>query len=591
MSFYKTPLRDFQFVLHELLDTSAVMHSCGREEFDPGTIDQVLSAAGQFAEEVMAPLNASGDEEGCSLHEGVVTTPAGFPEAYRQYAENGWSALGCSTEHGGSAFPAAVENAVTEIFGGANMAFSAYPGMSQATYVNLRANGSPELNALYLPKLASGQWTGTMCLTEPQAGTDLGLLRTRAHRRGDGSYRLTGSKIFISGGEHDLAQNIVHLVLARLPDAPPGVKGISLFLVPKVIPNADGSLGERNGIVCGSIEHKMGIHGNSTCTMNLDDATGWLVGEPHKGLAGMFVQMNHLRLGVGITAIGVMEAAWQKSLRYANERVQGRSPGSVSPADSIVLHADVRRMLLTQKAYVEGLRALALWSSQLIDLSHSHPDAEARRDAAGLIALLTPGGKAMSSDIARESTLTAKQVFGGHGFIRESGVEQHVRDVRIVSLYEGTNGVQAMDLLGRKVLADGGVRMAAFIKQVVTHAEGHRAEPGLEEFVAPLVQLARNVKAVTSELIELSATDPHAAGAAAVPYLRLAGHLALSHMWLRAAQIALSRADSGDPFYASKIATARFYFRRLMPQSLALCEEIRAGAAPVMDAAALLDTQ
>lgn len=590
MSLYKTPLRDFQFVLHELLETSALMQSCGRAEFDAGTIDQVLSAAGQFAEEVMAPLNASGDEEGCVLQDGVVTTPSGFREAYRQYIANGWSALGCSAEHGGSEFPAAVENAVSEIFGGANMAFSAYPGMSTATYVNLRANGSEELKALYLPKMASGQWAGTMCLTEPQAGTDLGLLRTRATPQGDGSYRLTGSKIFISGGEHDLTENIVHLVLARLPDAPPGVKGISLFLVPKVIPKADGSLGERNAIVCGSIEHKMGIHGNSTCTMNLDGATGWLVGEPHKGLAGMFVQMNHLRLGVGITAIGVMEAAWQKSLRYANERVQGRTPGSVSAADAIVLHADVRRMLLTQKAYVEGLRALALWASQLIDVSREHPEAERRRDAAALVALLTPVVKAMSSDVAIESTLTAMQVFGGHGFIRESGVEQHVRDVRIIGLYEGTNGVQAMDLLGRKVLGDGGARMIDFIKQVTAHAKAHRERSALQEFAAPVVELARHVREVTLELLELAPGDPHAAGAASVPYLRLAGHLALSHMWLRAVEVALPKAGSGDPFYAAKVATARFYFRRLMPQSIALCEEIRAGSAPVMDAATLLDT-
>lgn len=589
MSLYKIPLRDFQFVLHELLDTSAVMHSCGREEFDAATIDQVLSAAGQFAEEVMAPLNAIGDEEGCQFRDGSVTTPSGFREAYRQYIESGWSSLACSAEHGGAEFPTAVENAVNEIFGAANMAFSAYPGMSQATYVNLRANGSPRLKALYLPKLASGLWTGTMCLTEPQAGTDLGLLRTRATPQLDGSYRLAGSKIFISGGEHDLAENIVHLVLARLPDAPPGVKGISLFLVPKVIPDADGSLGERNEIACGSIEHKMGIHGNSTCTMNLDGARGWLVGEPHKGLSGMFVQMNHLRLGVGITAIGVMEAAWQKSRRYANERVQGRSPGSVASADNIVLHADVRRMLLTQKAYVEGLRALALWLSQLIDLSHSHPDADVRLDAGGLIALLTPVVKAISSDIALESTLMAMQVFGGHGFIRESGVEQHVRDVRIISLYEGTNGVQAMDLLGRKVLADGGLRMGAFIERVVAHAQTHCARSGVEEFAAPVLELARKVQAVTGELIASSMDDPHAAGAAAVPYLRLVGHLALSYTWLRAAQLALAKAGSGDPFYASKIATARFYLRRLMPQSLALCEEIRAGAAPVMDAAALLD--
>jgi hypothetical protein len=588
MSLYKTPLRDFQFVLHELLETSTVMQSCGRADFDADTIDQVLSAAGEFAEGVMAPLNASGDEQGCALKDGVVTTPSGFREAYRQYIENGWSALGCSAEHGGSNFPAAVENAVSEIFGGANMAFSAYPGMSQATYVNLRANGSEDLKALYLPKMASGEWAGTMCLTEPQAGTDLGLLRTRAVPQADGTYRLTGSKIFISGGEQDLTENIVHLVLARLPDAPPGTKGISLFLVPKVIPDADGSLGERNAIVCGSIEHKMGIHANSTCTMNLDGATGWLVGEPNKGLAGMFVQMNHLRLGVGITAIGVMEAAWQKSLRYANERVQGRAPGSKSAADTIVLHADVRRMLLTQKAYVEGLRSLALWASQLIDVSHSHPDAGRRGEASALVALLTPVVKAMSSDVALESTITAMQVFGGHGFIHESGVEQHVRDVRIISLYEGTNGVQAMDLLGRKVLGDGGALMGEFVRLVTAHAQAQQAQPGMQEFVAPVTQLARRVGEITSELIAFAGNDPHAAGAACVPYLRLVGHLALSHMWLRAAQVALPKAASGDPFYASKVATARFYLRRLMPESISLCEEIRAGAAPVMDAAILL---
>lgn len=590
MSLYKSPLRDFQFVLHELLETSAVMQSCGRDEFDPATIDQVLSAAGQFAEEVVAPLNAPGDEEGCTLRDGVVTTPSGFREAYRQYVENGWSALSCSAEHGGSGFPVAVENAVGEIFGAANMALTSYPGMSHATYVNLRANGSAQLKSTYLPKLASGLWAGTMCLTEPQAGTDLGLLRTRAEPQPDGSYRLTGSKIFISGGEHDLTENIVHLVLARLPDAPQGVKGISLFLVPKFIPNADGTLGRRNGVVCGSIEHKMGIHGNSTCTMNFDGATGWLVGEAHKGLAGMFVQMNHLRLGVGITAIGVMEAAWQKSLRYANERLQGRAPGSgtVSGADPILLHADVRRMLLTQKAHVEGLRALALWTSQLIDVSHAHPDADRRGGAGALVALLTPVVKAMASDTAVESTLMAMQVLGGHGYVHDNGVEQHVRDVRIIGLYEGTNGVQAMDLLGRKVLADGGLRMADFIEHVSSHAEAQRDQPGMQEFAAPVVELAQRLASVTSELVELSAGDIHAAGAASVPYLRLVGHLALSHVWLRAVQVARPKSSSGDPFYASKIATARFYLRRVMPQCLALCEEIRAGAALVMDPSILL---
>ena len=589
MSPFKTPLRDFQFVLHELLDTSAVMQSCGRDEFDPDTIDQVLSAAGQFAEEVIAPLNARGDLEGCTLRDGVVTTPSGFREAYRQYAENGWSALGCSAEHGGSGFPSAVENAVSEIFSGANMALVSYTGMSQATYVNLRANGSAELKSIYLPKLASGQWAGTMCLTEPQAGTDLGLLRTRAEPQPDGSYRLTGSKIFISGGEQDLTENIVHLVLARIPDAPPGVKGISLFLVPKFIPNPDGTPGPRNAVVCGSIEHKMGIHGNSTCTMNFDGATGWLVGEANKGLAGMFVQMNHMRLVVGITATGVMEAAWQKSLRYAGERLQGRAPGSgtVSKADPILLHADVRRMLLTQKAHVEGLRALALWASQLVDVSQAHPDAERRAGAANVLALLTPVVKALASDAAVESTLLAMQVFGGHGYVRDNGVEQHLRDVRITGLYEGTNGVQAMDLLGRKVLGDGGLKMAEFIQHVARHAEAQRSQAGMQEFATPVVELAQRLAAVTSELVELSARDVHAAGAASAPYLRLAGHLALSHMWLRAAQVAFPKMASGDPFYASKVATARFYLLRLMPQCLSLCEEIRAGAAAVMDPAAL----
>ncbi|MBI5278330.1 MAG: acyl-CoA dehydrogenase C-terminal domain-containing protein [Burkholderiales bacterium] len=587
MSLYQAPLRDFQFVLHELLETSTVMQACGRSDFDAGTIDQVLAAAGEFAEGVIAPLNASGDEAGCELRDGVVTTPAGFRGAYRQYIDNGWSAIACSAEHGGSGFPTAVENAVNEIFGGANMAFSAYPGMSQATYVNVRANASEELKALYLPKMARGEWAGTMCLTEPQAGTDLGLLRTRAVPQPDGTYRITGSKIFISGGEHDLTENIVHLVLARLPDAPPGTKGISLFLVPKVIPNADGTLRERNAVVCGSIEHKMGIHANATCTMNFDGATGWLVGEANKGLAGMFVQMNHLRLGVGITAIGVMEAAWQKALRYANERVQGRAPGSTAPADLIVLHADVRRMLLTMKANVEGLRALALWASQLVDVSHAHPDADRRRDAESLVALLTPIVKAVGSDVALESTITAMQVFGGHGFIRESGVEQHVRDVRIVSLYEGTNGVQAMDLLGRKVIADGGIRMRAFVDQVMAHAETLHARPETQEFAGPVLQLARRVREISSELVALSVADQHAAGAASVPYLRLAGHLALSHVWLRTVEATRTKADSGDPFYASKLATARFYLKRLLPQTVALCEEIRAGAGVVMDEAAL----
>jgi alkylation response protein AidB-like acyl-CoA dehydrogenase len=587
MQGYKIPLRDLQFVLHELLQTSATMQACGHEEADRQTIDQVLAAAGDFAAEVIAPLNAAGDRQGCRLSApGVVQTPPGFRDAYVQFQQNGWNGLACSEEYGGQGFPAVIGVAVNEILGGANMAWTSYPGMSHASYVNIEANGSADIKALYLPKLASGEWAGTMCLTEPNAGTDLGLLRTRAAPQADGSYRITGTKIFISGGEHDLTENIVHLVLARLPDSPPGVKGISLFLVPKFIPGAGGSVGQRNAVVCGSIEEKMGIHGNSTCTMNFDGATGWMLGEPNKGMAAMFVQMNYMRIVVGMIAVGVMESAYQKSLAYANERLQGRVAGSSSggSADAIVRHADVRRMLLTQKANVEGLRALGLWAAQLYDLQ-KHPDAAQRHEAADLLALLTPIVKAMSSDVAVESTLTAMQVFGGHGFIRDNGVEQHVRDVRIISLYEGTNGVQSMDLLARKVLADGGQRMAGLLKQVSRFVEQHRASGQMHEFIEPLSDLVEQVSRVTASLVETSSADPHAAGAVATAYLRLAGHLVLAWTWARAAAICLAQSSSGDAFYASKVATARFYYLRLLPQCLSLCAEIRAGTSVVMDAA------
>jgi alkylation response protein AidB-like acyl-CoA dehydrogenase len=587
MQGYKIPLRDLQFVLHELLQTSATMQACGHEEADRETIDQVLAAAGDFAAEVIAPLNAAGDRQGCKLSApGVVQTPPGFRDAYVQFQQNGWNGLACGEEYSGQGFPAVIGVAVNEILGGANMAWASYPGMSHASYVNIEANGSADIKALYLPKLASGEWAGTMCLTEPNAGTDLGLLRTRAVPRADGSYRITGTKIFISGGEHDLTENIVHLVLARLPDAPPGVKGISLFLVPKFIPGSGGTTGQRNAVVCGSIEEKMGIHGNSTCTMNFDGATGWMLGEPNKGLAAMFVQMNYMRIVVGMIAVGVMESAYQKSLAYANERLQGRVAGSSSggSADAIVRHADVRRMLLMQKANVEGLRALGLWAAQLYDLQQ-HSNAAQRREAAELLALLTPIVKAMSSDVAVESTLTAMQVFGGHGFIRDNGVEQHVRDVRIISLYEGTNGVQSMDLLARKVLADGGQRMAGLLKQVSRFAEQHRASKQMHEFIEPLSDLVEQVSQVTASLVETSSDDPHAAGAVATAYLRLAGHLVLAWTWARAAAISLAQSSSGDGFYASKVATARFYYLRLMPQCLSLCAEIRAGTSVVMDAA------
>jgi alkylation response protein AidB-like acyl-CoA dehydrogenase len=586
---YQAPLRDFQFVLHELLQVPAMLQTCGQAEIDADTIAQVLTAAGQFASEVIAPLNATGDEQGCSMPEaGVVRTPPGFKEAYDEFTKNGWLGLACSPEFGGQGFPSVVDNAVSEIFSGANMAWSAYPGMSHATYVNVAANGTAEQKALYLPKIASGQWAGTMCLTEPNAGTDLGLLRTRAVPQPDGSYQITGTKIFISGGEHDLTENIMHLVLARMPESPAGVKGISLFIVPKFVPDASGAVGPRNAVTCGSIEHKLGIHGNSTCTINFDGASGWLLGEADKGLAAMFVQMNYMRVAVGVTAIGVMDAAYQKALAYAKERLQGRVAGMRSPGDSadpIVGHADVRRMLLTQKANIEGARALALWAAQLNDLQHLHPEPGQRQEAGELLALLTPVVKAMASDLAVESTLLAMQVFGGHGYIRENGVEQHLRDVRIVGLYEGTNGVQAMDLLARKVLADQGRRMGAFLDLAGAFTETCSPRAAMREFAQPLASLVAEVRQITTELVAASAGDPHAAGAAAVPYLRLVGHLAFAWVWARAAEVAVSRVDSTDPVYASKIATARFYYQRILPQTTALCSEIRAGSSALMEPA------
>jgi alkylation response protein AidB-like acyl-CoA dehydrogenase len=586
---YQSPLRDIQFVLHELLHVPAMLDSCGQPEFDIETIDQVLTAAGQFASEVIAPLNAPGDEHGCSMPSaGVVQTPPGFKEAYVEFRKNGWNGLACSPEFGGQGFPSVVANAVYEVFGGANMAWSSYPGMSHATYVNVAANGSEEQKALYLPKIASGEWAGTMCLTEPNAGTDLGLMRTRAVAQADGSYSITGSKIFISGGEQDLTGNIMHLVLARMPDAPPGVKGISLFIVPKFLPDASGAAGGRNAVVCGSIEHKLGIHGNSTCTINFDGATGWLLGAPNKGLAGMFVQMNHMRVLVGMIAIGLMEAAYQKALVYAKERLQGRASGTRSSgevADPIIGHADVRRMLLTQKANIEGARALALWTSQLSDVQRLHPDPAKRNEAVELLGLLTPLVKALSSDLAVECTLLAMQVFGGHGYIRENGVEQHLRDVRIVGLYEGTNGVQAMDLLGRKVLADQGRQMGVFLDMASAFAETCSPREAMREFAEPLAELVTEIRQLTGELVATSAQDPHAAGAAAAPYLRLVGHLALGWTWARMAEVALKHTESTDPIYASKIATARFYFQRLLPQTAALCREIRAGSSALMEPA------
>jgi len=589
MGQYAAPLRDMQFVLHELLNVEDELKQMPKHaDLDAETINQVLEEAGKFCAEVLFPLNQVGDREGCTYAgDGVVTTPAGFKEAYRHYVEAGWPALGCDPQYGGQGLPAFVNNALYEMMNSANQAWTMYPGLSHGAYECLRAHGTPEQQQTWLPKLVSGAWTGTMCLTEPHCGTDLGLLRTKAEPNADGSYALTGTKIFISSGEHDLTENIVHLVLARLPDAPPGTKGISLFVVPKFLPTAAGEPGERNPIKCGSIEHKMGIHGNATCVMNLDSAKGWLVGEPNKGLNAMFVMMNAARLGVGMQGLGLTEVAYQNALAYAKERLQMRAlTGPKAPekaADPIIVHPDVRRMLLTQKAWAEGGRAFAYWAALQIDKELSHQDEQPRGDAADLVALLTPVIKAFLTDNAFESTNLALQVYGGHGYIAEWGMEQYVRDARINQIYEGTNAIQALDLLGRKVLGDMGAKLKKFGKLVTAFIDEEGVKPEMQEFVNPLADITDKMQKLTMEVGMKAMQNPDEVGAAAVPYLRTAGHLVFSYFWARMARIALDREASGDPFYKAKLATARFYFAKLLPETAATIRQARAGAKPLMD--------
>ncbi len=586
---YNPPLRDFQFVLHEVLDAQANLADLpAHAEVTRELIDQVLEEGGKFCAEVLFPLNRSGDEEGCHYEgDGVVRTPKGFKEAWEQFKAGGWPTLTCDTELGGQGLPYAVGMPFQEMMNSANQAWTMYPGLTHGAYDCLRAHGTPEQKATYLPKLVSGEWTGTMCLTEAHCGTDLGMLRSRAEPQADGSFRITGAKIFISSGEHDLAENIVHLVLARLPDAPQGTNGISLFLVPKFVPDADGKPGARNGIRCSRLEEKMGIHGNATCAMDLDGATGWLVGEANRGLQAMFVMMNAARIGVGLQTLGLMEVACQNSVAYARERLQSRSltgpKAPDKPADPIIVHPDVRRMLLTQKAYTEGCRAFAVWMAIEADRAEGHPDEDVRKEAGDLLALLTPVVKAFITDSGFQTTNLAMQVFGGHGYIREWGVEQYVRDARINMIYEGTNTIQSLDLLGRKVLQDSGARLRRFGERVkaLIEAEGHREE--MAEFINPLADLAGKVEKLTMEIGMKAMRNPDEAGAAAVDYLRVIGHLVLSYFWARMAQVALARQDSGDPFYQSKLATARFYFAKLQPETAALIRSARAGSATLMD--------
>ncbi|SAK43807.1 Acyl-CoA dehydrogenase-like protein [Caballeronia fortuita] len=589
MGQYAAPLRDMQFVLHEVLNVEAELKSMPKHaDLDAETINQVLEEAGKFCSEVVFPLNQSGDREGCTYEgDGVVKTPAGFKDAYRQYIDAGWPALGCDPEYGGQGLPAFVNNALYEMLNSANQAWTMYPGLSHGAYECLHAHGTPEQKSTYLSKLVSGEWTGTMCLTEPHCGTDLGILRTKAEPNPDGAYALTGTKIFISSGEHDMAENIVHLVLARLPGAPMGTKGISLFIVPKFVPDANGAIGARNDIKCGSIEHKMGIHGNATCVMNLDGAKGWLVGESNKGLNAMFVMMNAARLGVGMQGLGLTEVAYQNSLVYAKERLQMRSlTGPKAPekaADPIIVHPDVRRMLLTQKAYAEAGRAFTYWAALNIDKELSHADEAVRAEAADFVALLTPVIKAFLTDNAFEGTNMAMQIYGGHGFISEWGMEQYVRDARINMIYEGTNSIQALDLLGRKILGDMGAKLKRFGKLVADFVEQEGVKPEMQEFINPLADIGEKVQKLTMEIGMKAMQNPDEVGAAAVPYLRTVGHLVFSYFWARMARVALDRAPGGDAFYQAKLATARFYFAKLLPETASTIRAARAGAKPMMD--------
>ena len=583
MGQYTPPLRDIQFVMHELLDTEGTLKQMpAHADMDVDTINAIVEEAGKFASSVVFPLNQSGDLEGCTLTGNEVTAPKGYKEAYKQYVEAGWASLSCDPEYGGQGLPISLNNALYETLNSANIAWTMYPGLSHGAYECLHEHGTDEIKALYLPKLTTGEWTGTMCLTEPHCGTDLGLLRSKAIPNADGSYSITGTKIFISSGEHDMAENIIHLVLARLPDAEKGTKGISLFIVPKFIPNADGSLGARNPVTCARLEHKMGIHSNSTAEINLDGAAGWLVGQPNKGLQAMFVMMNAARLGVGMQGLGLTEISYQNARTYAKERIQMRAlSGAKNPekeADFIIAHPDVRRMLLTQRAYAEGARAFTYWMALEIDKELSHPDEAVRKAAADNVALLTPIVKAFLTDNAFECTNHGVQVFGGHGFITDNGMEQYVRDARITQIYEGTNGVQALDLLGRKVLGDMGAKLRAFGDIVKTFVEEHGVNPAMQEFVNPLGDIGDKVGKLTMEIGMKAMQNQDEVGAASVPYQRVVGHMVFAYFWARMAKIALEKQDQDD-FYKAKLATARFYFAKLLPETAGYIRQARAGVA------------
>ena len=593
MPTYKAPVEDVSFLLNDVFQIDRYNNLPGFADASADVREAILGEAAKLSEEVLQPLNRVGDLEGCKRHDdGSVTTPKGFKEAFRQVAEGGWLGLSAPAEYGGQGLPVTLSQVVNEFQSAANMAFSMYGGLTMGATAALLVHGTPEQKKTYVPKMVAGEWTGTMNLTEPHCGTDLGMLRTKAVRQGDGSFKITGTKIFISAGEHDLADNIIHLVLARIEGAPAGIKGVSLFVVPKFLVNPDGSVGQRNGVVCGSIEHKMGIHGNSTCVMNYDNATGWLIGEENKGMQGMFVMMNEARLGVAVQGLAQSEVAYQNAVNYARERLQGRSISGVKAADKaadpIIVHPDVRRALLTIRAFNEAARAMVVWTALKSDVAHRSSDQKDRQEADDHMGLMTPVMKGVMTGTGFANTVLAQQMYGGHGYIAEHGMEQFVRDARISMIYEGANGVQALDLVGRKLPRDNGRAIMAFFAEVTAFAKENEGNEAMKPYVAPLSTALGHLQQATTWLMMNAMAKPDNAGAAATDYMELFGLVAFAYMWARMAKVAQDKIAAGGatPHLKTKLVTGKFFMERVLPETAAHLARLQTGSDTTMELAA-----